>query len=744
MTEKPVDTAAEDARLEKLQAFALSLCEKRKEAVDGVNATGIAKTWEEDEEFYDSVDDVNRADVNYEKGATLGAPLEVNRVAKSTKSTVFVNITQTYVDMAAAAIADMLLPTDDMPFGVEPTPEPDLIDAKKGDPGATVIVPGPNGEQVQMQAAQLAEMMMAEAKESAKKAETWIWDKLTESHWHAEVRKVIDEAAKIGTSIIKGPEPIQKRLKRIDKEPGTGVVTIAMVDKLEPASKQISPKNFFPDPTCGENIQHGSYVWERDSISAKTLREMKKQKDEDGNDFYIGSQIELVLAEGPKRSYLSGSSSGTKAKEPSPSDRFEIWYFYGLADADDLAAAGCECEKDATLPVMVTMVNDCVIKASLNPLDSGEFPYDVLPWQRIPGKWYGRGEARKLRWMQRVLNASVRAMMDNAGLSSKPQIVIDSDVIEPADNSNSYDITPGKVWRKVAGVEIPGGSIKNAIASINVESLQEELMNIIKFAIEMADKIAMMPIQQQGQQGVTQETAEGRRLLQNNAGVSKRRMAKLFDDCITEPHVGRYYEWMLLHGDDPKMKRDLVIDAKGSSALFERDAQNTVIAQLGPLSKDPAFGISPSRWTVEFLKSNKIDPKRLEYTEEEKKKLEQQPPPKDPKVEVAEIAAKAKVEVAARDTDRDTKYNESLAQRDAASHEAKMAELALRERLAMLDYANKRGITLDKVKAELAKTAMTLKSQEKLAMTPPAGAPQVAKPTAEPPGRAPKGQAFQR
>jgi hypothetical protein len=73
MTEKPVDTAAEDARLEKLQAFALSLCDKRKEAVDGVaNATGIAKTWEEDEEFYDSVDDVNRAEINYEKGATLG------------------------------------------------------------------------------------------------------------------------------------------------------------------------------------------------------------------------------------------------------------------------------------------------------------------------------------------------------------------------------------------------------------------------------------------------------------------------------------------------------------------------------------------------------------------------------------------------------------------------------------------------------------------------------------------------
>jgi hypothetical protein len=59
--------------------------------------------------------------------------------------------------------------------------------------------------------------------------------------------------------------------------------------------------------------------------------------------------------------------------------------------------------------------------------------------------------------MQRVLNASVRAMMDNAGLSSGPQIVIDGDVIEPADgNGNSYELTPRKVWRKIMGAEMPG------------------------------------------------------------------------------------------------------------------------------------------------------------------------------------------------------------------------------------------------------------------------------------------------
>ena len=34
--------------------------------------------------------------------------------------------------------------------------------------------------------------------------------------------------------------------------------------------------------------------------------------------------------------------------------------------------------------VIITMVNCRVIKAAINPLDSGEFPYDVMVWQRRP------------------------------------------------------------------------------------------------------------------------------------------------------------------------------------------------------------------------------------------------------------------------------------------------------------------------------------------------------------------------
>jgi hypothetical protein len=68
----------------------------------------------------------------------------------------------------------------------------------------------------------------------------------------------------------------------------------------------------------------------------------------------------------------------------------------------------------------------------------------------------------------------------------------------------------------------------------------------------------------------------------------------------------------------------------------------------------------------------------------------------------------------------------------------------LQRYVADLAQQGKKSITLDELKVALAKTAMQLRTQRELALNPPPGSPQVAKPGTEPPRRAPSGQAFQR
>jgi hypothetical protein len=162
---------------------------------------------------------------------------------------------------------------------------------------------------------------------------------------------------------------------------------------------------------------------------------------------------------------------------------------------------------------------------------------------------------------------------------------------------------------------------------------------------------------------------------------------------------------------------------------------------------------------VEAFKAQRLDPSRFQYTDEEwqevQAKMAENGPPADPRIEAAKINADAGIKKAQinaevvvaktrADTDRDTTYVHAEQERTLIMHEAKMTELEQRERLAMLEYANREKVTLEQVKAKLASDVMKLKTQEKLAMTPTSGAPQVAAPAMEPRGRAPNGEAFQK
>jgi len=53
-------------------------------------------------------------------------------------------------------------------------------------------------------------------------------------------------------------------------------------------------------------------------------------------------------------------------------------------------------------------------------------------------------------------------------------------------------------------------------------------------------------------------------------------------------------------------------------------------------------------------------------------------------------------------------------ERTAVESTVKLHELQVQRELAMLEYANRHGINLDRVKADLAKTAMTLQTQRDL------------------------------
>jgi hypothetical protein len=635
---------AEAAHQQDLEALASDIGSRLKEASDGRAASGIETIWEEDIEFYEGIDDANRAEENGgrpQKPEESGGSI-VSRVhPKRKRSNVFLNLVRPYVDAASAKVGDMLLPTDDRNFSLRPTPVGDAVrDAL-------------NEQEV--------EEYQTIAKAGAKRAQTRIDDWLVECQWHMEVRKVIHDCAKIGTGVLKGPFPK------------------AIMGRVQPGSKRIDPRNLFPDPACGENIQDGGYVFERDFITGRRLKELR---DTDGLG-YIASQIDACLMEGPGKRLANEEGVDEQAGD---SERYEIWYYNGFLTEDDLKTCGCDIIGDDALQeqirATVMLVNGRVIKADQEDDETYDFPYDLIPWQVRDGMPWGMGVGRQMRTPQRILNGATRNMMDNAGLSSGPQIIRKSGVLRPADGT--YQITPLKEW--IISDDATIEDVRTAFMSIDIPTRQQELMNIIQFAMQIAEDVTGLPMLMQGQQGQAPDTVGGMQLMNNNAHVVLRRIAKFFDDFITEPHVRRYYRvFVSMYGDQIE-NMDHQVDARGSSALVERDIQNQAILQMGQMVLNPAFGVKPKVWLREYMRSQKLDPKRFDDDEEEQQGQEgggqTQPDENDPAY-IQAMNQKKALEVEERD--------QKIKEREVAIKEQKLsndkeiayAELALKERISL-------------------------------------------------------------
>ena len=793
------------AKMAKIESIGKRVAKLRDNAVKGRKASGVERLWAEDEEYYQGVDDANRDTAHWLKSASANAG-GISRSRSDAEGggrcQAFFNITAPTVDSAAARMGDILLPAGDRNWLMTASPVQDTDECQTcqvgGQPPATAteqpVTDAPTAPQgmiglsaplpataqptvpapVDPAGTKPIDPRQQEADAKAEKASAKIHDWLVECSYHTEVRKVIEDAAKLGTGVIKGAVP-QKRSSRKTSQQG-GTVTQEIVEEVVPVSKHVDLWDFFPDPSCGENIHDGNYCLERDRLTARQLKDLK------GVPGYLSDQIDKVLDEGVGKKYYDDGQRTTE-DVTQDDEKFEVWYFNGLIDIGGLSAMGVEITDDESkrdvLPAVVTMVNDTPIKAHINPLDTGEFPYDVMVWNRKPGTWTGVGIARLCRTAQDMLNASCRALMDNAGLSSAPMIIIRQNAIRPADGK--WNISARKIW--LATEEADVRSVSDAIMAIHIPMVQQELQAIIELAHKMVEDTTGITYLMQGQQGAAPDTVGGMELLHRNASTVLRRTARIFDERITEPHIRRYYDYLLMMPGNDDCKGDLKIEAIGSTALVEREIQGQQSMQLLNLSVNAVFGLDPEAAMTEVLKAMRFNPEKWQLSDAKKAAAQNQQPPMAPAVQAAQINAQSRekiiqLQLAQQSTqhqadvqeghwehqvttnsdifqtqhklDRDIEFEKILRDREIIAAQERREEILLKRELAMLQYANQRNISLDQIKADLAKEAMRLKTQKELAFadnTQPdkkwAEPHQVAVAGVEPVGRANYGHAFE-
>lgn len=751
--QKAADDGQRSVDFARLDAFGQAMAATRSDAIAARQESGIEEVWLEDEEYYEGVDDANRGQ---ERATWRTKPPGRTRVAakgRGTDSTVFPNITGPFVESGAARLGDMLFPSDDPSWRMDETPLPDLVRMSKGEfagqdiRGANAAFPNnPEAAQDHLKELQArATEQIDEAKTKVKAASKRIEDWLTQCHWHAQGRAIIEDCARVGSGILKGPVPSE-----IDKiawiPPSTDSAGqkvpghAAKKNIVSPIAKRIDYWNFFPARDCGQDIQNGNEVWERDYLSRRQVRKLL------GKQGYIKEQILAVLQEGPHHAKATVERISEVNGPMDARKRFEIWYCQGTAEKEDLIALGCDCDgiEDPHVDVMLEMINNRVIKIMPSLFTSGRFTYSVMVWRKRAEYWAGIGLAREIRVPQQIVTAATRQLMDNAGIGAGPMLVMRQGMMKPADDQ--WEIAPRKVWF-IAEDADTRQRLEDAIGYVKVDILVNEMLAIIELGLKFAEMVTGMPMLLQGQMSKsTPDTLGGQQLFNNNAGITARRIAKLFDDRITEPQIEAFYEWLLLYGEEEDEKGDYIIDATGSSALVERELQNQELTNMGLMVLDPRYGKDPEKWMNEWLKSRHFDPKNFTLDEEKKEQIEanMQAGPADSSLEIATIRDetdrwKKGVDAQLREMEIVTEVQQKEAER-----ELKLLLATLENEMKAVELQGDGKINADKIKAALAQTTMRLNTQARLSGINAAATPQVARPATEPAGRAPAGAAFQK
>lgn len=742
---------AENDRIEQMNSLQLELAKTRAEAIDGRKVSGIEDIWKEDEEFYQGIDDANRGESRSNWNDKPPGRADIHS-GQAKGSTVFINITAQYTDSVAARMSDMLLPTDDSSWDMKPTPVPQLTAVAEGEISNEIMsainAQFPSQEQSEAEIDRVmieAKARIDEARERSNKAKKRIEDWHVECQYHAENRLCIEDCSRLGSGVMKGPAPSKvKTLAYVNGE-------LELREETRPGSYRIDPWNLYPDPSCGENIHNGSYIWERDEITRKKLEDLIGTTDPlTGEPIYLEEQIKNVLNEGPHKA-IGKQPIGLDLKEMprcESDNLFEIWYMYGRISKDEFESTGSLLHVDDNsegdlleyMDVQVTMVNNRIIKAVVNPLDTGDFPYDVVIIKRRAGMPWGVSIPRQIRTAQRILNGAARNLMNNAGLAGGPMWGYDSKKIKPMDNV--VEVSPLKGW-EITDENSTEAGIKDAFVWFELPMKQNELQAIIFLAMKLAEDVVGLPMIMQGQMGQNTPDKVGVvEILNQNASTVMRRIAKLYDDKLTEPHIRRYYKYHMQYGPDDE-KGDYLIDARGSSALVERQLESQEIMAMANIVNNPVFGLDPKKWAEEFLKSKHLDPKRFQFDDEQWQQTIEQltagAQQSDPREAIAQLNNEVKFNIEQlrmEDRERQRQFDWALNEFDKA-FEIEMEKMDAQ----IQDSASKDRMrdALTKAKTSLAERVLTLKTQKELA-----NQTQVMVPPAEPPGRAPDGQAFQK
>jgi len=514
-------------------------------------------------------------------------PDKLSAIQKQGGSEVYMMITEVKCRAAESWLRDLLMDNGTPPWDIAPTPVPDMP------PETTVALKQAVEEQVvqvlslegrapsQAEISEIQEVVMQDfrmkllqrAQITADRMKDKISDQFAQGGWDTAFNDFITDLVTYPAAFLKGP--VVRRQRVLEWQKDTDGRTVAVpTEKLAPEYERVSPFNIYPEP--GVTTIDEGYLFEHHKLTRTMLSDLI------GVPGYDEHAIRQLLDSGGYTSWFSESvrlqqEDGERKfnTEMRPTDMFDALEFWGKISGKMLREWGMTAQEVPDMAreydANVWLVGNYVIKAVLNYDPLGCKPYDKTSFIKCPGAFWGKGIPEVIEDIQNVCNAAARALVNNMGIASGPQVEVNLERIPP--NESITQIHPWKIWQVTSD---PVGTNAPAVRFEQPTDNSAALFNVYERFARMADDHSGIPAYLYGDMNVqgAGRTSSGLSMLMGSVGKGIRQVVMHIDKDIIAPVVERQYVYNMRYDADESIKGDLNIVPRGATNLANKETVN--------------------------------------------------------------------------------------------------------------------------------------------------------------------------
>jgi hypothetical protein len=526
-------------------------------------------------------------------------PSTLAEIRKFGGSDVYARVIATKARGATALLRDIYF-SGARPWQILATPKPTLPDDSMATAAQLLQaeVMELQAQGVQVSEAQIAERMAQleeairkaekqKADDEAKKLADMLDDILTEGEFYDALSQILVDIPYFPFVVLKGPSVrITKNVAYVD-----GVPVVQETPTMY--WSRVSPFDFFWTP--GVSKLDGAETcerlrWTRRDLSSllglagwneAAVRQVLEDYDHGLSDWVTGTDAERARYE--SREDPGFNSSGI----------IDALEYHGYASGKELIELKLqgflpeveELDEHKEYAIGAWLVGNTLLKVHVNPAGVALHPYNITSYDKVPGTPVGVALPDMLEDVQQIANSILRALNNNIGIASGPQVVVVTDRL--AADADADELYPWKRW--LVQSEAFGQASGPPLTFYQPESRAQELLSVYQQITLMADDISGIPryVTGSGTTGGAGRTASGLSMLMQNASKILQQVAHNIDQDIIQATLKGLFSLLMATDAGAMFRGDEKIVVNGVTKLISKEAERMRQLEFLSLTSNP-------------------------------------------------------------------------------------------------------------------------------------------------------------